>query len=115
MVKYYNYLRNILCSCELKIYTIKKYNFFQKFNTFKFWQIKTEQEFEKPLNKSFFRKNKTFAKCKNFANLRENSQRFKLPAGKYVIVPSTFAANEEGDFLLRIFTEKENKNRFFYI
>ena len=32
--------------------------------------------------------------------------RFRFPPGTYVIVPSTFAADEEGQFLIRIFAEK---------
>jgi len=41
-----------------------------------------------------------------FSNCREVVGRHKLPPGFYVIVPSTFKPNENGDFLLRIFSEQ---------
>jgi len=63
---------------------------------------------EERLKKEYFLYNQSVARSKNFINLRENSQRFKLPAGEYVIIPSTFAANEEADFLIRVFTEKRS-------
>lgn len=36
------------------------------------------------------------------------SCRFKLPPGHYLIVPSTFDPNEEGEFLIRVFSEQRN-------
>jgi len=34
--------------------------------------------------------------------------RFKLPPGHYLIVPSTFDPNEEGEFIIRVFSETQN-------
>ena len=46
------------------------------------------------------------ARSRNFINLREVTMRFRFPPGTYVVVPSTIAPGEEGQFLLRIFAEK---------
>ncbi|CAB3247107.1 unnamed protein product [Arctia plantaginis] len=62
----------------------------------------------KPLDLNFFKYNASAARSQSFINLREVSSRFKLEPGTYVIVPSTFDPEEEGEFLLRVFSEKSN-------
>jgi calpain len=57
---------------------------------------------------AFFKYNASCARSKTFINLREMSARFRLPPGAYCIVPSTFAPDQEGEFLIRVFTEKPN-------
>lgn len=58
------------------------------------------------LDQNFFRRNKAVARCPQFIDMREVTGRHKLAPGTYCIIPSTFDAGEEGDFLLRIYTEQ---------
>ena len=62
-----------------------------------------------PLQQDFFRYNRSCARSKSFINSRELSARFKLTPGTYIIIPSTFNPDMEGDYILRIFSEKMAK------
>ncbi|XP_050680352.1 calpain-B-like isoform X5 [Leptidea sinapis] len=62
----------------------------------------------KPLDVNYFKYNASVGRSQAFINLREVSARFKFEPGSYVIVPSTFEPDEEGEFLLRVFSEKSN-------
>uniref|UniRef100_A0A3Q2CKY5 Calpain-3 n=1 Tax=Cyprinodon variegatus TaxID=28743 RepID=A0A3Q2CKY5_CYPVA len=53
------------------------------------------------LQKDFFLYTASTAKCKSYINLREVTERFRLPPGEYVIIPTTFKPHEEGEFILR--------------
>ncbi|KAK9411987.1 calpain-2 catalytic subunit [Crotalus adamanteus] len=59
------------------------------------------------LNKNYFLTNRARERSNTFINLREVLNRFKLPPGEYIIVPSTFEPNKNGDFCLRVFSEKK--------
>ncbi|XP_010002528.1 PREDICTED: calpain-9 isoform X2 [Chaetura pelagica] len=59
------------------------------------------------LGKDFFRYHPSKARSKTYINLREVCNRFKLPPGHYILVPTTFEPHQEADFCLRIFSEKK--------
>jgi hypothetical protein len=61
-----------------------------------------------PLDTDFFRYHASCGRSKTFINLRECAARFKLHPGTYVVIPSTYEQDQEGDFLLRIFSEKDS-------
>uniref|UniRef100_A0AAG5DW99 Calpain catalytic domain-containing protein n=1 Tax=Anopheles atroparvus TaxID=41427 RepID=A0AAG5DW99_ANOAO len=63
---------------------------------------------QKPLDATFFKSHRSAADT-NFINVRENTARFNVEPGTYVIVPSTFQKNDEGEFLIRVFSETPNK------
>ncbi|NXX45766.1 CAN8 protein, partial [Tricholaema leucomelas] len=57
-------------------------------------------------NRAFFTRNQPVARSDPYVNLREVSSRLKLPRGEYLIVPSTFEPYKNGEFCLRVFSEK---------
>jgi len=60
-------------------------------------------------NKDFFLYHKSIARSDNFVNSREVIGRFCLPPGEYMVLPSTFQPQEEGDFIVRIFSEQPHE------
>lgn len=59
------------------------------------------------LKKNFFQYNCSAARSETFINLREVCNRFCLPPGEYLIIPSTFEPDKNGDFYVRVFSEKQ--------
>ncbi|KER20011.1 hypothetical protein T265_11348 [Opisthorchis viverrini] len=58
------------------------------------------------LGKAFFLSNNTVGSSQTFTNLREVTNRHRLPPGEYMIVPSTFEPNKQAKFILRVFSER---------
>lgn len=66
----------------------------------------TKSKTTSPLDKNFFKYNSSVSRS-TFSNSREVVGRHKLAPGYYVVVPSTFKPNVDGDFILRIFSEQQ--------
>ena len=50
-----------------------------------------------------------------YSPYREVVRRFELPPGYYVIIPSTFRPDEEAEFMLRMYTEKEVDSEYVFL
>ena len=61
------------------------------------------------MSKDFFRYHASKARSKTYINLREVSDRFKLPPGDYILIPTTFEPHQEADFCLRIFSAESTR------
>lgn len=61
------------------------------------------------LTKKYVDYNLSVGSSGSFTNAREVHARFDLEPGTYIILPCAFKPEEEGEFLLRIFTEKSSK------
>uniref|UniRef100_A0A671ULY0 Calpain 2, (m/II) large subunit b n=1 Tax=Sparus aurata TaxID=8175 RepID=A0A671ULY0_SPAAU len=79
---------------------------------FAIYEVRTEDTLgqrEVHLDKNYFLTHAQTAKSETFINLREVCSRFKLPPGEYLIVPSTFEPHLNGDFCIRVFSEKQTE------
>ncbi|XP_072367399.1 calpain-2 catalytic subunit-like [Scyliorhinus torazame] len=61
------------------------------------------------LKRDFFMTHASSARSETFINLREVMTRLALEPGQYFIIPSTFEPNQNCDFLIRIFSEKQSE------
>uniref|UniRef100_A0A8C6JRF6 Uncharacterized protein n=1 Tax=Melopsittacus undulatus TaxID=13146 RepID=A0A8C6JRF6_MELUD len=65
------------------------------------------------MSRAFFTRNQPVGRSDPYINLREVSSRMKLPRGEYLIVPSTFEPYKNGEFCLRVFSEKKAKTQCY--
>uniref|UniRef100_A0A674P8Q9 Calpain 9 n=1 Tax=Takifugu rubripes TaxID=31033 RepID=A0A674P8Q9_TAKRU len=72
-------------------------------------------ESEEQASKDFFRYHASKARSRTYINTREVSERFTLPPGEYLLVPTTFQPHHEADFLVRMFSEKKAGNIAKYL
>ena len=63
--------------------------------------------FDSELNQKPF-KNGLLMKTSNFIDYREITERLSLLPGHYIIIPATVKPDEEGEFLIRVFSESES-------
>uniref|UniRef100_A0A8C7YXU9 Calpain 9 n=1 Tax=Oryzias sinensis TaxID=183150 RepID=A0A8C7YXU9_9TELE len=68
---------------------------------------------ETQVEKDFFRYHPSKARSRTYINMREVSERFTLPPGKYLLVPTTYQPHQEADFIIRIFSEKKADKAIF--
>ncbi|XP_029448965.1 calpain-8-like [Rhinatrema bivittatum] len=59
------------------------------------------------MNRDFFSRAPSAARSDTYINMREVSKRIRLPVGEYLIVPTTFEPFKDGEFCLRVFSEKQ--------
>ncbi|XP_063775090.1 calpain-8-like [Pseudophryne corroboree] len=70
------------------------------------YEVPNETVSEVPMGKDFFQNNQEVASSDDYKVFRDVSDRFLLPVGRYLIVPTTLKPQEEANFFLRIFTER---------
>ena len=77
---------------------------------FQIYQIQGDEvEIPSSLDKKFLKNlsKKIASSNDHFPKYPEVTRRFQLRPGNYAIIPSTWEANQERDFLVRVFSEKE--------
>ncbi|CAL4069245.1 unnamed protein product [Meganyctiphanes norvegica] len=75
---------------------------------FAIYHIPDPDSAPRPLDQNFLKTLKLVGHSDSFINMRASSKRFNLSPGTYCIIPSTYHVGAEGEFILRVFTEKRN-------
>jgi calpain, invertebrate len=72
---------------------------------FMMYHVKDKYLNQKPQTAEFFKYNYPIEGTPQYCNIRGMNCRLHLAPGNYLIVPSTFYPNEEGEFIVRVFSE----------
>ncbi|VDP27968.1 unnamed protein product [Soboliphyme baturini] len=70
---------------------------------FAVYKVDDAMLYNRVLDYQFFANHESASGSRAFINIRENCQRFRLEEGRYVVIPSTYDPDVEGEFLLRIY------------
>ncbi|XP_013405349.1 calpain-9 isoform X1 [Lingula anatina] len=73
-----------------------------------FLVYKYSKEYPMPLPRAYFNLFGFVERCDYFSNTRQIVKRFLMEPGDYVVIPCTYEAHVEADFLLRVFFENDN-------
>lgn len=102
-----NNICTVIVQLEQKCIRMARYKL-QNFVDMGFVLYKCTNDYSLPLPKEFFQSQMFVARCDYFSNDRVLCKRFILEPGTYVIIPSTYEADVEASFVLKVLTEKDN-------
>ena len=63
-------------------------------------------------DRDFFAYHASTARSPVFINSREVTGRYLLDPGSYLIIPTTFEPNHQGDFIVRVYSEKPVSSKY---
>ena len=72
-------------------------------------QLEGEDEKLTKMTKDYVDYHRSFATSGVFTNAREVHARMELTEGRYCLMPCAFNPGDEGEFLMRMYTEKPPK------
>jgi calpain, invertebrate len=76
--------------------------------SFKIFLVKEKYLDQKPQTAEFFKYNAATVGTPQYCNIRGMNCRLRLTPGNYLIVPSTYKPDEEGEFIIRVFSESKH-------
>lgn len=93
---------------RLKRFNTKNADYLGEFIEFKLWKVKENSNLDQTKSLSKFTEEQLCLIDSSgiYSNVREVTKRFRVDPGDYVIIPCTYEADHNCEFMLRIFTEQ---------